>query len=785
MLVIVVLWVSVCIQFISVYFALRLMKQIGGKLAWVTLSAAIFLMAVRRSISLYHAMQDYPVVSKNLDTEIVALIISICILVGVIAIAPLFKRLLGSEQKLTEQMRRNQTFLNTNPDAFMMTNINGQLKEVNQAFRDLFSQHYSNSTTSFNELLMPSQHKEYSEQWHKLLRDKQNRYIFKYIKGNDELVLELNAKLIEQENEKFVYAFIQDVTQREKMEVRLYRQKERAQVTLESIADGVITTDKSGRIHFANVAAERLLGKTNEHLKGVKLKSILCIDCGQFDLANQPLHKLVKECVKQQKTLSFSNQYLRDGNDKQLCIDVIVSPLKDREGTTTGAVLVLRDITELRQMEEELTHQTTHDSLTNLINRSGFENKISLLFDDVKNSKEQHALLNISLDSVQTKLLVDSCGHDARDDVLVQVSKLLESFVDKKDCVTRVDNSDFRLLFETVSLKKIEKIAKSIIQKFIEHPFEWQGNQYELNVCIGIVMLNKATKNITDVLSHAESACFVAKEHGRNHLHIYSDKDELSTQRHGHILRLQQLQNAIEDNRFVLYKQPICNLEGKNNVNHCEVLIRMIDESGEIVPPVQFLPVAEQYHLMPVIDRWVVKETLFLIKNKTENLTVGSHCSVNLSGQTLGDESFLDEVLVLFKETGVAYSKICFEITETALISNFKIAQKFISTLRSRGCKFSLDDFGSGLSSFTYLKELPVDYLKIDGSFCRGVLTDEKDFNLVKSIHQIAQFMGMQTVAEFVESKEVLECIKGIGINFGQGYALGKPEAILSGINAA
>ncbi len=785
MLVIVVLWISVCIQFVSVFFALRLIQQIGGKLAWVTLSSAIFLMAVRRSISLSNAMVDYPDIKQNLNTEIVALVISVFILVGVLSISPLFRRLLSSEKKLTEQMQRNQIFLDTNPDAFMLTNIHGQIKGTNKAFRDLFAAHYSPAVTSFVELLSPHQHKEYSTVWKTLLKEKQNRYTFRYIANDTSLNLELNAKLIEIEGEQFIYAFIQDVTEREKMEARLFKQKERAQVTLESIADGVITTDKLGHIHFANMAAEKLLGKSNKELKGQKLKSILCTDCGQFDQQNQPLHKRVKECIRQHKTLTFSNQFIKDKHDQQHCLDVIVSPLKSRDNVTTGAVLILRDVTELRKMEQEINYQATHDPLTSLINRYGFENKLAALFESVANSAKQHALLNISLNKVQLKLLTDSCGYDARDDVFRQVSAILESTVDNEDCVTRVDDTDFRLVIESCSMKNAEQQARHIIQKFLEYRFEWQSNRYELNVCIGIAMLNKTTQSIADILEHAESACLAAKKLGRNHLHTYSEKDALSTQRHGHRQRLQQLQNAIDEDRLVLYKQPICSLGSPAQSDHCEVLIRMLDKDGSIIPPGEFLPVAEQYHLMPVIDRWVVKQTLFLIRDKQLSLINESHLSINLSGQTLGDESFLDEVLVLFKETNVAYDKVCFEITETALISNFSHAQKFITTLRARGCKFSLDDFGSGLSSFTYLKTLSVDYLKIDGSFVVGIIDDEKDFNMVKSIHQIGQFMGMKTVAEFIENDKILECVKEIGIDYGQGYALGKPEAIIKKVNAA
>lgn len=777
MLVIAVLLVSVCIQFVSVYFALRLIKEIGGKLAWVVLSSAIFLMAIRRSISLYYVIQAYPQVTQKLQTEIVALIISVFILTAVISIGPLFKRLLSSERKLTEQMQRNQVFLNTTHDAFMLTDVNGRLYEVNTAFRDIFNIQTGFPLKTFSELLSPSKHKEFSFAWDALLKQKQNHYIFSYTKNKLDLILEMNAKLITFDGEQFVYAFIQDITEREQMEARLFKQKERAQVTLESIADGVITTDNSGLIQFVNVSAERLIGLPQVQLKNKKLKSVFCIDCGLNDDDTSSLYALVKECVNQQKTLTFPEQYIKNSNGDVHCFDVTISPLKSRHKITTGAVLVLRDVTELRQMEEELSYQATHDPHTSLINRYGFEKKIASLFKSAKNSKDKHAVLNISLDSDQLQLLTDSGGLDAKDDVLIQVSTILESVVGKKDCVTRIDHSDFRGLIENVSLKEVEQAAKEIIKKFIEKRFEWDSKSYELNVCVGIAVLTEKTKNIASVLSAAESACYAAKNKGRNQLYIYSDEDTLSVERHGHITRLQQLQSAIEEERFKLFKQPIVNIDGKDKQKHCEVLIRMVGESGEIISPINFLPVAEQYHLMPVIDRWVVKKTFFLIKNS--DLSEESHCSINLSGQTIGDKTFLDEVLVLFKETKISYSKICFEITETALISNFNVAQTFISILRARGCRFSLDDFGSGLSSFTYLKTLPVDYLKIDGSFVLSVLKDKKDFNLVKSIHQIGQVMGMKTVAEFIESEEILDCVRKMGINYAQGYALGKPEEIV------
>jgi len=785
MLVIVVLWVSVCIQFISVYFALRLIKEIGGKLAWVALSVAIFLMAIRRSISLYHAMDSYPNITQVLDSEIVALIISVSMLIGLIAIGPLFRRLIGSERKLIEQVRHHQIFLNTTPDAFMLTNISGRLREVNKAFQKLFDYQLDPSRVSFSELLDPSEHKEFSEAWSKLLKEKQNQYVFTFNNNELDLKLELNAELIEIDGEQFVYAFIKDVTEREKMEVRLHKQKERAQVTLESIADGVVTTDKKGVIQFANLAAENLLGKTNKQLHGQKFKSILCVDCGQFDKNDKPLHVLVKECVKQQQTLSFTDQYIKNATGEQQCFDIIISPLKNRDQVITGAVLVLRDVSVIRRMEQELTYHSTHDPLTSLINRYDFEKKIAELFYTVNKTNEFHALLNISIDLDQLNILTDVSGLDARDDVLVQVSALLESIIGKKDCVTRVDHTDFRLLIENISLNNVEKAAKDIISKFIEHRFKWESASHELNVCVGIAMLSAETENISNVLSHAESACYVAKNIGRNQLHIYSEEDSLSGLRDGQIMRLQQLQNAIEDERFVLYRQPIISLDGSGGADHSEVLIRMIDKSGDIIPPSEFLPVAEQYQLMPVIDRWVVKETFFLIKNSDCNLAAEAHCSINLSGQTLGDKAFLDEVLVLFAETKIGYSQVCFEITETALISNFATAQTFITTLRERGCKFSLDDFGSGLSSFTYLKDLSVDYLKIDGSFVVGIVDDEKDYNMVKSIHQIGQFMGIKTVAEFIESEEILECVKKIGIDYGQGYALGKPQSIVDKASVA
>jgi len=785
MLVIVVLWISVSIQFISVYFALRLIKEIGGKLAWVTLSVAIFLMAIRRSISLYHTIHAYPNVTQDLYTEVVALIISACILVGVISIGPLFKRLISSENKLTEQMRRNQLFINTTPDAFMLADINGKIHEVNRSFYKLFSITHLDVLNSFSELLSPSEHKAFSQAWETLLIEKKNRFIFHCNCNQAMLSLEMNATLIDVDSGSLIYAFIQDVTEQEKMEAQLFKQKERAQVTLESIADGVITTDKQGVIHFLNSAAENLLGREGIAIVGEKLKNILCSDCGHFELNNQPLHKLVIECIKQQKTLSFSNQIIKDTSGLNKYFDVIISLLKNCENIITGTVLVLRDVTALHDMEEALSYQSTHDPITNLINRYGFEKKLSTLFSDVTNNNSQHAILNISLDRTQLQLITDSCGQDAKDELLKKVSVRLEHIVGKKDCVTCVDYADFRLIIENVSVNSAEETAKNVISTFIEDNFVWQSTYYELNVCVGIAMLTGQKQNITDILSYASSACYVAEQKGKNQLHVYSEKDKDSTHQHSQRLRLHQLQRAIDEERFVLFKQTICNLQDDSQENHCEILIRMRDDNGDVILPGKFLPVAEQYHLMPMIDRWVVKETFFLIKNSNPNVFSNSHCSINLSGQTLGDESFLDEVLVLFKETKIPYEKICFEITETAVISNFKFAQKFISTLRARGCKFSLDDFGSGLSSFGYLKDLPVDYLKIDGSFVLDILIDQRDYNLVKSIHQIGEFMGIKTVAEFIESNDVAECLRKMGIHYGQGYALGKPEPIEDVINAA
>jgi len=785
MLVIVVLWISVSIQFVSVYFALRLIKEIGGKLAWVTLSAAIFLMAIRRSISLYHTMHAYPNVTQDLYTEIVALTISVCILVGVISIGPLFKRLISSENKLTEQMRRNQMFINTTPDAFMLADINGKIHEVNHSFYKLFNITHLEVLNSFSELLSPSEHKKFSQAWETLLNDKKNRFVFHYYFNQEMLSLEMNAALIDVDSGSLIYAFIQDVTEQEKMEAKLFKQKERAQVTLESITDGVITTDKKGVINFLNSSAENLLGRDGVVIVGEKLKNILCSDCGQFELNNQPLHKLVIECIKQQKTLSFPNQIIKNASGVKNYFDVIISLLKNKDNIITGTVLVLRDVTALRRMEEALSYQSTHDPLTNLINRYGFEKKLADLFDDVAKNNSQHAVLNIRLDATQFQLITDSCGQDAKEKLLKNISMRLEHIVGKKDCVTCVDHTDFRIIVESVEVNSAQRKAKHVISTFIEDNFEWQSTLYELNVSVGIAMLTRKTQNVTDILSYASSACYVAEQNGKNQLHVYSDRDENSTRQHSQRLRLHQLQRAIDEERFVLFKQTICNLQDDSQKNHCEILIRMTGDNGEIISPIKFLPVAEQYHLMPMIDRWVVKEIFFLIMNSTSTSLSESHCSINLSGQTLGDESFLDEVLVLFKETKIPYSKICFEITETAVISNFKFARKFISTLRARGCKFSLDDFGSGLSSFGYLKDLPVDYLKIDGSFVLDILTDQRDYNLVKSIHQIGKLMGIKTVAEFIESKDMAECVKKMGIDYGQGYALGKPKPIKDMINAA
>lgn len=435
-----------------------------------------------------------------------------------------------------------------------------------------------------------------------------------------------------------------------------------------------------------------------------------------------------------------------------------------------AAITILR-----KQTEAQLTFHASHDALTGLVNRREFERRTERLLLTVRQDKDNHALCFMDLD--QFKVINDTCGHTAGDEMLRQLSSALQRVVRKRDTLARLGGDEFGVLMEHCSLDDAHRVATSLQKAIQDYQFAWEGRSFKVGVSIGLVPITESTPNLTLLLRDADAACYMAKDKGRNRIHVYRAEDAESALRHGEMQWVARLSHALEEDRFCLYAQAIVPLDGSKE-SHYEFLLRMIDEKGEVIPPGAFLPAAERYNLISKIDHWVIEKSFGLMSDNPAFLKQINFCSINLSGQSLTDPEILKFILSLLDNSEFQGEKICFEITETAAISNLNMATKFISTLKKLGCRFALDDFGSGLSSFAYLKNLPVDYLKIDGMFVKDIVDDPIDHAMVKSINEIGHVMGMKTIAEFVENDVIKGMLKEIGVNYAQGYGIGKPQPI-------
>jgi diguanylate cyclase (GGDEF)-like protein len=381
------------------------------------------------------------------------------------------------------------------------------------------------------------------------------------------------------------------------------------------------------------------------------------------------------------------------------------------------------------------------------------------------------------MDLDQFKVVNDTCGHLAGDELLRQLGSLLQKVVRKTDVVARLGGDEFAVLMENCTFDDAHRVT-SLIQKEIEdYRFVWEGRSFRIGVSMGLVQITTKYTDFTEVLKLADVACYVAKEKGRNRIHVHYDDDEELAKRQGEMQWVNKVQDAIDENRFKIYAQLIEPLIGNEN-KHYELLLRMVDEQGGIIPPGAFLPPAERYQLIVKVDMWMIKNALHIIRNNPGFLEGVSFLSINLSGQSIANNDFLTFITENLRTLGEHSAKICFEITETAAISNLEQANEFINELKVLGCRFALDDFGSGLSSFGYLKNLKVDYLKIDGIFVKDIASDPIDHAMVKAINEIGQVMGMKTIAEFVETTEIKQILLTMGVDYAQGYAIHKPQPI-------
>ena len=578
-----------------------------------------------------------------------------------------------------------------------------------------------------------------------------------------------------------------DITNRKEVEQNnTFAQQELAQVTLQSISDGVITTDAVGHIQYINPVAERLTGWQAAAAKGRLVKEV-------FQIVEESTRKAIDNPIirvshKNRVCKLTAKNLLISRNGSEYAIEGSASPIKNRQGELFGVVLVFRDVTQARKIAQKVSWQAIHDPLTKLYNRHKFEQQLDLTIKKTRHNESHHALCYLDLD--RFKVVNDTCGHAAGDRLLKQITKSIKNRIRASDILARMGGDEFAILLYECEIEAAQTIALQIRQLVQEFRFVWEDRVFKIGVSIGLVAIDSSTEDIHSIVSYADSACYAAKELGGNCVHLYDERDLIVAQQRGERQWIQKLNRALEENRFCLYAQKIVSIEDNNTVNqieepaHYEVLLRLVGKSGQLISPGSFLPAAERYNLMPAIDRWVITsfltsyETYYQSQAKQNSKSLENIYTINLSGASINNREFSDFLQGQFHNYSIPPETICFEITETVAISNLDNAVALINQLKQLGCSIALDDFGSGMSPLNYLKNLPVDYLKIDGSFIKNIVSDQIDYATVECFNHISQIMNIKTIAEFVEDNDILQNLKHIGINYAQGYGIEVPKPL-------
>ena len=579
---------------------------------------------------------------------------------------------------------------------------------------------------------------------------------------------------------RLVGAF-KDATRSHVAELALAESRELLQVTLESIGDAVITTDLKGAITWLNPVAERLTGWLNAEALGLPLAEV-------FNIVNEETRQVaenpVARCLQEGKISGLaSNTVLIARHGAEYGIEDSASPIRDRDGQALGAVLVFHDVTEQRRLSREMSYRAKHDPLTGLTNRAEFELRLKRVLARAHEDASTNALMYIDLD--QFKIVNDSCGHAVGDQLLKQISALLNVCVRKRDTLARLGGDEFGVILEHCSVEQAERVAQQICDAMDDFRFYHDSKRYRVGTSIGLVPVNRDWPTPAAVMQAADTGCYAAKEAGRNRVHVWRDEDQVMLARQGEMQWTNRIELALDDDRFELYAQRIVPLKNLGGGLHCEMLLRMRDTDGTIILPGAFLPAAERFHLASRIDRHVVRkvfEWLTAMHGAGDGIDT---VTVNLSGQSIGDRAFHRFVADMVARARFKVDKLCFEITETAVVTHLDDARTFIMEMRDLGVRMALDDFGAGASSFGYLKALPVNYLKIDGQFVRDLITDPLDLAAVRCFIEVAKVVGIETVAEFVETDEVLAALREMGVDFAQGYLLHRPEPLRTLINTA
>ncbi len=559
----------------------------------------------------------------------------------------------------------------------------------------------------------------------------------------------------------------------------MFQDKELAANVLQSMGDAVITTDVTGVIQYLNPIAEQITGWRLEQVKGQPLAEVFRLTKALSPLS--AIANVVAAVINTSKALRLNHSSTIIARDRtEYVIDGTAAPVCDRNNQVIGIVLVFRDMTQHSALARKLSWQASHDFLTGLVNRREFEQRLSEAISSAQETGQQHTLCYLDLD--QFKVVNDTCGHVAGDELLRQLSVLLRRRLRTTDTLARIGGDEFGIILHDCDPINANSITDDLLTMIQSFRFVWQSNTFSIGASIGLVSINAQSRDLNSILGAADAACYAAKERGRNHSHVSDDSDLV--QQRGERRWIGRITKALEEKRFCLYQQKIIPIDRNSGAKtHYELLLRMVSQTGEVIAPMAFIPAAERYGLMISIDRWVVSHFFAGYQSFAQNKLTEfqeSNCvyAINLSGMSVSDDQFLAFLKEQFRAHEILPETICFEITETAAISNLSKAAHLIEEIKAMGCSFALDDFGSGMSSFAYLKNLPVDYVKIDGSFIKNIMNDSVDSALVECMNRIGHEIGMQTIAEFVENDSILEKLRGFGVDYAQGYGIAKPSPL-------
>ncbi|HEY7787423.1 MAG TPA: EAL domain-containing protein [Casimicrobiaceae bacterium] len=574
-------------------------------------------------------------------------------------------------------------------------------------------------------------------------------------------------------SEERLVTSLSDIQKRKQAEALLFEEKERAQVTLASIADAVVTVDTTGRIEFLNPVAERLTGWPLEEARQRAVAEVFAVvDEGTGAPIADPVASVLTDGAVVE---GDRNVVLLCRGAESIAIDYSVAPIRDRGADIVGAVLVIQDMSRERQYAARLSNLASHDALTGLLNRREFEQRLRAIVERREEAEGQHAVLYLDLD--QFKVVNDTSGHAAGDELLRQVGALLRPRLREGDVLARLGGDEFGVLLPHCPPAPALRIGEALRKAIVDFRFAWKNRSFTIGVSIGLVNLAEGPHTLASALSAADAACYLAKDKGRNRVQVYRPEDSEVALRRGEMEWVHRLHRALADDRLCLFSQPIRAMHTPDAyAHHEELLVRLVDEQNELIAPIAFIPAAERYHLMPSIDRWVIRTAFRVITDQRAAGNTSGTYAINISGASIGDDQFLDYVRENFARFRIPHAAICFEITETTAVTSLSKAADFIGALREPGCRFALDDFGVGVSSFTYLKQLPVDYLKIDGSFVKNMLNDPVDAAMVEAIHRIGRVMGKQTIAESVETVATLDALRSVGVDYAQGNAIAPPS---------